>query len=62
MNHIIGRDVYEIYIYIADSKNIASGLLLKEYKSKVMANIYYKYLKFLISRKKLSRIIKTVEK
>ena len=62
MNHIIGRDVYEIYIYIADSKNIASGLLLKEYKSKVMANIYYKYLKFLISRKKLSKIIKTVEK
>ena len=39
MNHIIGRDVYEIYLYIADSKNIASGLLLKEYKSKVMANI-----------------------
>lgn len=62
MNHIIGRDVYEIYLYIADSKNIASGLLLKEYKSKVMANIYYKYLKFLISRKKLSKIIKTVEK
>ena len=62
MNYIIGRDIYEVYFYIADSKNIASGLLLKEYKSKIMANIYYNYLKFLISRKKLSKIIKTVEK
>lgn len=62
MNNIIDRNICEVYFYITDNKNIASGLLLKEYKSKIMANIYYNYLEFLICGKKLSKILKIVEK
>lgn len=75
-NNIIYNDIYSLYIFqkyikednsyqvfisIDDTKNVAGKLLFKTFKSKLIANIYYKILEY-ISHKKITTLERVIEK
>lgn len=53
---------YEVFISIDDTNDIASGLLDKTFKNKFFADLYYKFLRYLITHKKISTIESIIEK
>jgi hypothetical protein len=62
INYISSKDIYEVFISIDDTKNVAGSLLNKTFKNKYIALIYYKLLEYIISHKKVSYIEKLIEK
>lgn len=58
LNYIPSKNVYEIYCFIEDKKNIVSGLKNKLIKNAVLANLYYKYLKFCLEKRRLKFFFK----
>ena len=61
INNLINKKSFETFITISDNKNAAGGLLYKEFKTKFMANIYSKYLNFIIKYVRLNKLIKKIE-
>lgn len=61
-NYIGYENNYEVYIYISDSSNIASKLLLKNFSNMISAKIYYIYLMLIIKYKSFNKIAKIVAK
>ena len=61
INDLIKKKTFETFISITIDKKVAGGLLHKEFKTKLMAYIYSKYLNFIIKNKDLSKIIKVIE-
>ena len=53
---------YEVYISIDDTTNVAGSLLYKTFKHKFMANIYFMYLEYIITKKKITYLERLVEK
>lgn len=61
IKYIPARNCYEVYISLDDSKDTAGSLLDKTFKNKYVALLYYRYLEFIITHKKISYIEKKVE-
>lgn len=52
---------YEVYISIDDTKDVAGSLLYKSFNSKFTAFLYYKYLDYVITHKKISYLERLIE-
>ena len=61
MNFIPNENVYEVFLSIDDTKNVAGSLLHKKFKNKYFAILYYKYLEYIIKNKKISYIEHKIE-
>ena len=61
MNFIPNENVYEVFLSIDDTKNVAGSLLHKKFKNKYFAILYYKYLEYIIKNKKISYIERKIE-
>jgi hypothetical protein len=61
-NFIPDKHCYEVYITIENSEKLVSGLLTKKIGSKQVANLYYRYLSFIVFHKSFSKLIKKIEK
>lgn len=55
------KKCYEVFISIDDSKNVAGCLLLKNFKNKYIAYLYYHLLEHLLSNKKITTIESIIE-
>lgn len=58
LNHLKNKNDYEIYLYIESDNKIASFLLYKELTNRVMAKLYFKYLKYIASKTSINKIAK----
>ena len=54
--------IYGVWFYISNGSNSVGSLLYKEYSNRLIAKIYYIYLNFILSHKKISSIINTLVK
>lgn len=61
LQYIPKLNSYDSYLAIDDTKNIASGLLSKNFKSKFLATMYFKILNLLIKSKNIKLIEYLVE-
>lgn len=61
IKYIPDKNVYEVYISLSDSRNIAPTLLYKSFKNKYMAFIYYSYLGYIIKSKDIHYIEHKIE-
>lgn len=61
MKYIPSKKVFEVFMGMDDTKNIASGLLDKIFKNKFFATLYYKLLVYIIKNKKIRTIEKIIE-
>ena len=61
IKYIPDKNVYEVYISLSDSRNIAPTLLYKTFKNKYMAFIYYSYLGYIIKSKDIHYIEHKIE-
>lgn len=52
ITYIPKHDIYEVYCFIEDHKNIATGLYYKTNKNKLVATSYYDYLVLKIDKYK----------
>lgn len=62
MNILSTRNTYEVYCFIEDGKKVTSGLKYKEISNKLLANIYFYYLKLKIKKCNIYNFIKSIEK
>ena len=62
MNYLKNRKSYEVYFSIDSGNKVASGLLYKQFSNKIIANLYFNYLKIFIKYREFSKIVKTIEK
>lgn len=62
MNYIKDTKEFETYIFIGDSNSVASGLLHKKSKFKIIANIYFIYFNYLINNNSIDTIVKKLKK
>lgn len=62
MNYLKSRKSYEVYFSIDSGNNVASGLLYKQFSNKIIATLYFNYLRIFIKYKKFTKIVKTIEK
>lgn len=60
-NHLLNRDTYELYITVANDNKIASRLLYKEIKSKIIAIMYFNILNYFIRHINIKTLIKYLE-
>lgn len=58
LNHLKNKNDYEVYLYIESDDKIASFLLYKELANKVIAKLYFKYLKYIASKTNINKIAK----
>lgn len=58
LNHLKNKNDYEIYLYIESDNKIASFLLYKELTNRVIAKLYFKYLKYISSKTSINKIAK----
>ena len=61
LNYIPEKKIYEAFISIDDSKDTAGSLLYKTFKNRLLANLYYKVLTYLIINKKPIKLEKIIE-
>ena len=61
MRYIPQLDSYCVFISIDDTKNTAGNLLLRTFKSKLFAIIYYRYLGYIIDYSSIYNIENMVE-
>lgn len=61
ISYIPKKNIYEVFISIDDTKDVAGSLLTKTFKNKYIALLYYKYLKYIIINKKITWIEKAIE-
>ena len=61
LNYIPEKKIYESFISIDDSKDTAGSLLYKTFKNRLLANLYYKVLTYLIINKKPIKLEKIIE-
>lgn len=59
LNYIPSKNLYEVFCFIEDKTTIASGLKNKLIQSKILANLYYKYLKLCLEKRRLKFFFKT---
>lgn len=62
LKYIPEKNLYEVFISIDDTKNVAGSLLYKTFKNKLIAFIYYKFIEYCLINKGLSSIERLVEK
>ena len=62
LKYIPEKNIYEVFISIDDSKDVAGSLLDKTFKNKYVAIIYYHILEYLLINKGISRIERLIEK
>ena len=62
MNYINDTNIYEVFISIDDTRNVAGSLLYRCFKNKLFAFIYYKYIEYIINHKGIICIEKLVER
>lgn len=62
MNYLKNRKSYEVYFSIDSGNKVASGLLYKQFSNKIIATLYFNYLRIFIKYKKFTKIVKTIEK
>ena len=60
--YVSNKDCYEVYITIDDDKKIENGVLSKNFKTKIAAFCYFKYLVYITKNKKMHKIIKDFER
>ena len=53
--------IYDSWIYITNNDGIASGLLHKEFSNMHLAKLYFYYLKYICSHKKIAKIVRMIE-
>lgn len=56
------KNIYEVFISIDDSRDVAGSLLDKTFKNKYVAIIYYQILEYFLINKGVSRIKRLIEK
>ena len=61
IKYIPKNNNYEVYISIDDTTNVAGSLLYKTFKYKFMAILYYRYLEYVITHKKISYLERLIE-
>lgn len=59
-NYILDEKIYEIYLFVESDEEIASTLLYRCFSGNFRANIYYKFLAFLIRGNNKNRILKKI--
>ncbi len=62
LKYIPEKNIYEVFISIDDSRDVAGSLLDKTFKNKYVAILYYKILDYLLINKGISRIERLIEK
>lgn len=62
LKYIPEKNIYEVFISIDDSRDVAGSLLDKTFKNKYVAIIYYNILEYLLINKGISRIERLIEK
>ena len=62
LKYIPEKKLYEVFISIDDTRNVAGSLLYKTFKNKLIAFIYYKFIEYYLINKGLSSIERLVEK
>ena len=62
LKYIPEKKLYEVFISIDDTRNVAGSLLYKTFKNKLIASIYYKFIEYCLINKGLSTIERLVEK
>ena len=62
LKYIPEKNIYEVFISIDDSRDVAGSLLDKTFKNKYVAIIYYHILEYLLINKGISRIERLIEK
>ena len=62
LKYIPEKNIYEVFISIDDSRDVAGSLLDKTFKNKYIAIIYYHILEYLLINKRISRIERLIEK
>ena len=62
LKYIPEKNIYEVFISIDDSRDVAGSLLDKTFKNKYIAIIYYHILEYLLINKGISRIERLIEK
>lgn len=62
LKYIPEKNIYEAFISIDDSRDVAGSLLDKTFKNKYVAIIYYHILEYLLINKGISRIERLIEK
>lgn len=62
LKYIPEKNIYEVFISIDDSRDVAGSLLDKTFKNKYVAILYYKILDYLLINKGISRIESLIEK
>lgn len=61
-NYVPTKKCYEVYVTVEDEKNIVSGLFMKSFHHKIIADFYQKYLSFLIRKSSFNKFIEKIEK
>ena len=61
MKFVEGLKMYEVFMSLDDSKNVAGLLMHKTFTNKIKAYIYYIYLKNILNHKEISEIVKKIE-
>lgn len=61
MSYINDKSLYEVFISLDDSKNVAGCLLYKTFRNKFLAYIYFRILKFLVEKKSMFFIESLIE-
>lgn len=56
------KNIYEVFISIDDSRDVAGSLLDKTFKNKYVAIIYYQILEYFLINKGVSRVKRLIEK
>ena len=62
LKYIPEKNIYEVFISIDDSRDVAGSLLDKTFKNKYIAILYYKILEYLLINKGISHIERLIEK
>lgn len=62
INYMTVKKSYEVYVYIAQENNIASGLLYKEVHNKATAFLYYFYFVFVLNYRSFTGIVRLIER
>lgn len=59
---IPSKNCYEVFVSLDDTKNVAGGLLSRTFKNKYFAYLYYHFLEYVLTNKKISSIEHLIER
>lgn len=58
IKYIPTMNIYEVFLSIDDSKDVIGGLLYKNFRTKIVATNYHKYISYIIKHKSIAFISK----